>query len=95
MSELALLKKQIIPVLKKYGIKKAGIFGSYAKGTAKKKSDVDILIQPPKKFSLLDLVGLQNELIKVTNKKIDVNTYRALHPYVKKEVLKSEVKVYG
>ena len=61
--QLKRIKKIIIPILKKNGVVKAGIFGSYAHGEAKKKSDVDILIQVrKKKFSLFDLVGLQQEL---------------------------------
>ena len=40
------VRAEIVSTLKKYGIKKAGIFGSYAKGKQKKNSDVDILIEP-------------------------------------------------
>lgn len=32
----------IIPILKKYGVKKAALFGSYAKGDFDDQSDVDI-----------------------------------------------------
>ena len=42
------IAKIAIPILKRNGIKKAGIFGSYARGEARKKSDIDILVQPPK-----------------------------------------------
>ena len=42
------IKKPIVDVLKKHGVKKAGIFGSYARGEQKKNSDVDILVQPAK-----------------------------------------------
>lgn len=37
------IKKIIVVTLKKYGIKKAGIFGSYVKGEQKKGSDIDYL----------------------------------------------------
>ena len=43
--ELNKMKPKIVKVLKKHGIKKAGVFGSYARGEQKKKSDVDILIK--------------------------------------------------
>lgn len=32
------IKKIVVPILKKNGIKKAGIFGSYARGEAEKKA---------------------------------------------------------
>ena len=60
------LKPKIIKILKQKGIKKAGIFGSYARGEQTKKSDVDILIEF--NGSLLDLVGLEMELKRDTDK---------------------------
>ncbi|MCX6719707.1 MAG: nucleotidyltransferase domain-containing protein, partial [Candidatus Staskawiczbacteria bacterium] len=54
------IKRKISPILKKNGVKKAAIFGSYARGEEKKRSDVDILIEYEKNDkSLLDLVGLE------------------------------------
>ena len=35
------IKLKALPILKKYGINKAGIFGSYATGKNKKNSDID------------------------------------------------------
>ncbi len=35
----------LVPILKRNGVLKAGIFGSYARGEQKKQSDVDILIK--------------------------------------------------
>ncbi len=39
------IKKLIYEIFKKYGIEKAYIFGSYARGEAKQDSDVDIMIK--------------------------------------------------
>lgn len=39
------IKKKIIPILRRYGVKKAAIFGSFVRGEAKKKSDIDILVE--------------------------------------------------
>jgi len=59
-------KKLIVPMLKQNNVVRAGIFGSYARGEAKKKSDIDILIEvkKTKKFSLFDLAGLEIRLEK-------------------------------
>ena len=48
MNRIESIKKKAIPVLRKYKITKAGIFGSYARGDYKKNSDIDMLVQPPK-----------------------------------------------
>ena len=94
-TQISVLKKKIIPILKKNYIVKAGIFGSYARGEAKKKSDIDILIKVEngKKFSLFDLSGLKIELEEKLKKKVDINTYNALHPKLKDQILKEEIKI--
>ena len=38
------LEPQIVPVLKKYKITKAAVFGSYARGEASDESDIDLLV---------------------------------------------------
>ena len=58
--EIAEIKRKIAPVLKRNGVKRAGIFGSYARGEQKKNSDIDILIEFD--GSLLDLVGIEMEM---------------------------------
>jgi len=87
--------KKIIDVLKRNGIVKAGIFGSYARGDAKKNSDIDILIEVKnkKKFSLFDLVGLEMELEKKLGKKVDLLTYKGVNRHLKKYILSDEVRI--
>jgi len=43
--EISRIKRKIIPILRKNDVVRAGIFGSYARGEAKKRSDIDILIK--------------------------------------------------
>jgi predicted nucleotidyltransferase len=86
------IKKKIINILKKYKIKKAGIFGSYALGTYNKSSDIDILVEPPKDMGL-EFVGLKLELEDRLHKKVDLITYKYISPYLKKEILESEVRI--
>jgi hypothetical protein len=56
------IKEKILPILKRYGVTRAGVFGSVVRGEAKEDSDVDILVEIESKISLLDFVGLQLEL---------------------------------
>ncbi len=87
------IKYQIIKVLKNNKIKKAGIFGSYARGENKKSSDIDILIQPEENMSLFDISGLKIELEEILRKRVDLISYKYIHPSLKEEILKSEVKI--
>ncbi len=92
--ELNDLKKKIVPVLKRNGVVRAGIFGSYARGEATKKSDIDILIEiRAKKFSLLDLVGLELELKELLKRKVDLVEYSTIHPLLKDGILREEVPI--
>ena len=50
---LAFIKKKAVPILKKSGVVRSAVFGSVARGEAKKKSDVDFLIQFRGEKSLL------------------------------------------
>lgn len=93
--EISRIKKIIIPILKKNNVVQAGIFGSYARGEQKKRSDLDLLITVKKgiKFSLLDLVGLEMELKKSIKKKVDLLTHNGINPYLKERILKEEIKI--
>jgi len=92
--EIIGIKKKISPVLKKYGIKKAGIFGSYARGDQKKKSDVDILVEiKDSKMSLLGVIKIENELEDVPGLKVDLVEYKSLNHLIKNRILKEEVRV--
>lgn len=87
------LFNKIRVILKKNKIKKAGIFGSYARGEQRKNSDIDILIQPNKNSSGFAFFGLQDDLSKELNKKVDLVTYNGLSPYLKERILNQEVKI--
>jgi len=85
------IKKKITPILKRNDVKRAAVFGSVARGEAKKNSDIDILIEFKKNNkSLLDLAGLKIELEEKMNKKVDVLTYNSIHPFLKEIILKEQ-----
>lgn len=88
------IKRKIIPVLESEGIIKAAIFGSRATGEAKKDSDVDLLVEFTGRKSLFDLVGLKIDLEKALKKKVDLLTYRSIHPLLKKIILNEQKIIY-
>jgi len=87
------IKKKIIPVLKKNKVKRAGIFGSYARGKEKKNSDIDILIEIDENISLLGFIRLKNLIQKRLKKQVDLVEYKSIRPFIKKQALKEEVKI--
>ena len=87
------IKKKILPILKKYGVNRAGIFGSVVRGEDSEESDVDILVEIKNRMSLLDFVGLKLELEEVIGRKVDLGEYDAIKPIIKEQILKEEVSV--
>jgi hypothetical protein len=78
--------------IKKFGIKKIGLFGSFAKDKQNKKSDIDLLIEMNSK-SLLDLVKLKIIFEKKFKRKVDLIEYSTLHPLIKESALKEEIRI--
>ena len=74
---------------------KAGIFGSYARGEQKKKSDVDLLVRFNKQKGLFELAGLERDLSESLNLKVDLVTEGGLSPLLKSEVMKDLQPIYG
>ncbi len=89
---LKVIKPQIIRILRKNKIKRAGIFGSYARGEQKKNSDIDILIQPTKDTGF-GFAGIEIELEKTLKKKVDLVSYNGISPYLKDQILSQEVRI--
>ncbi len=88
------IKKQVIPILKKNDVVKAGIFGSAARGDDNKNSDIDLLIKfKGQTKSLLDLAHLKHELEEKLKKKVDVVTYNSINHLLKKQILNEEVRI--
>jgi hypothetical protein len=89
--EIEIIKKKVMPILKKNKVTKAGIFGSYARGEQNENSDIDILVEV--QGSLLNLVELEFELEKVLNKKVDLLSYGGISKYMKDIILSEEVRI--
>jgi hypothetical protein len=90
------IKKKVLPVVKRYEVQKAALFGSFVRGEQKEDSDIDILVEfkDRENKTLLDLIGLELELQEVLNRKVEVLTYRSIHPLLKDYILKEQEVFY-
>ena len=64
------IKSTLAPVFNEYGVKKAVLFGSYSKGTAKETSDIDLLVDSGLKG--LKFVGLIETVRQVLGIEVDM-----------------------
>lgn len=53
MITISEIQKAVIPIARVYGVKRLYLFGSYAKGTADRESDIDLLVEKGRPMSLL------------------------------------------
>ena len=90
VNSLEEVKQLAIPILKAHKIKKAAVFGSFARGDFDDKSDVDILIEPPEGFSLFDLAGLHLDLEDTLGRKVDVVVYNSINPLIRDRVMREK-----
>ena len=93
MKSLEEIKKIILPILKKWEVKKASIFGSHVRGEAKKESDIDILVELKDDLDIFDFIELKLELESATQKKIDLVEYEMIKPALKDNILKEQVLI--
>lgn len=94
IDSLSLIERKALPVLKRHAVKKAAIFGSFARETAKSKSDVDFLIEyKGKSKTLFDLVDLKLDLEEILDRKIDVITYSSIYWGLRKQILAEQVVI--
>lgn len=87
------IKNKIMPILKKYGVKKASLFGSVVRDKQTESSDIDLLVELPETASLLELANLKLDLEEILKRKVDVLTFDSLHPLLKDKILHEQEAV--
>jgi predicted nucleotidyltransferase len=88
---MSLLKKHG-DVLKKYKVKRIGLFGSYVRGEQKRHSDIDFLVEF-EEASFDNFMELAFSLEDMFRKKVELITNGNLSPYIQPYVEK-EVRWY-
>lgn len=71
----------------KFSIKKIGIFGSYARGEQKKRSDVDILVEFFEEPSMFGFIRAERYLTNLLGCKVDLVMKDSLKPAIGKHIL--------
>ncbi len=93
VSQIEKLKEKILEKLREHEVKRASLFGSIVREEMTDESDIDILIEFRGTKSLLDLARLKIELEEVLKRKVDVLTYKSLHPLLKDQILAEQVEI--
>lgn len=84
-------RAEILDLAKRHGADNVRVFGSLARGEGAETSDLDLLVTLAEGTSLLDLVGLKQDLEDLVHRPVDVVTERSLSPYLRERVLSEAV----
>jgi uncharacterized protein len=90
MFPLELLKKNEVEIKERFGVKRIGVFGSYARQEQKKDSDIDIFVDL-ERSTFDNYMELLFYLEGLLGKEIDLITQNGISPYLKQSVLKEVV----
>jgi uncharacterized protein len=84
-------RAEILDVAVRHGARDVRVFGSLARGEGSEGSDLDLLVKLGEGRSLLDLVGLKQDLEDLLHRPVDVVTEKALSPYLREHVLSEAI----
>ena len=91
MDRIARIKRKIMPILKRYGVIKAALFGSVVRGDERKDSDIDILVDIEKDIGLLEFIGLKQDLEDALGHPVDLVEYGTIKPLLRDRILSEQV----
>lgn len=93
-SSILEIKNKLIGTARKYGIKRAYLYGSYARGEANQNSDIDICIEKGKMRTLFELSGFCQDLEEELGSKVDVVTNTSISDDFKNRIEKDMILIY-
>ena len=82
-----------VPILKRYGVARASIFGSFVRGEETPQSDIDLLIQPPRGMTLFGLGGLCSDLEEALHRTVDLVQYDYIKPALRETIMREKIDI--
>ncbi len=86
------IKSIVVPIAKRHSVSRVFLFGSYARGEADEKSDIDIRIDSDNLRNLFALGGLYADLEDAFGKSLDLVTTSSLRENKNDPVTKKLIK---
>ena len=94
LNELLKVKKEeILHLAKHYGAIRIRAFGSAVRGEAQETSDIDFLVAFEPHRSLLDLIGLKQDLEELLGKKVDIVSEGGVSPFLRDRIFKEAISL--
>jgi predicted nucleotidyltransferase len=84
-------KAVILAIANQYHAVNIRVFGSVVRGEEREDSDIDLLVDFLPGSTLLDQVGLIEELSTILGRKVDIVSERSLNKYLRQRILQEAV----
>ncbi|MCM1387615.1 MAG: nucleotidyltransferase domain-containing protein [Bacillus sp. (in: Bacteria)] len=94
MANISEIQEAVVPIAHHYGVKRLYLFGSYSKGTANEKSDIDLLVEKGKPMSLLQLSGMRQMIQEALQLSVDLITTTGVEENFRTEIAGTEILLY-
>ena len=88
-----ILRRRLPELQQAYGVQALWLFGSYVRGKARPRSDLDVLVEFTEAPSLFRYIELENRLSELVGVKVDLVMKRALKPNIGVRILAEMVTV--
>jgi hypothetical protein len=89
----AILREHLPELRRQYGVRSLEIFGSYTRGAAKKRSDLDILVEFERIGTLLEYIRLEQTLTDLLGVKVDLVDRSTLKHGIRARILREAIPV--
>ena len=87
------IKQKAKSVLQQAGVRRAAIFGSFARGEEGADSDLDLLVEFQGEKTLFDFIALKRRLEQALGMSVDLLTYQSLSPLLRDSILREQIPV--
>ena len=78
--------------LKKFGVRSISLFGSMARNQARKRSDIDLLVDFDRPIGLFEFARLKMYLEELLGRKVDLVTPEALRKELRETILQEAIR---
>jgi hypothetical protein len=93
-SILDMLNHDLPELRQRYGVRRIGLFGSFATGHNRARSDVDILVEL-EQYNYRVYVDLLFHLERLLGRKVDLVIERSIKPAIREQVISETIYVEG
>ena len=84
----------LIELCQQNDVARLSVFGSFARGEATDRSDVDLLVEFNRRNSLLALIALERKMSAALGRRVDLLTSEAISPYLRDSIERDLRVVY-